>query len=278
MAAEDALFHILEEQLKDDSLCLPSLPEVAIRIRNTVDNEDSTLMDVAAEVARDPGLTLRIIRIANTAHYARAAHISNLNAAVHRIGMRSIRNVAIAMALEQLFICSNDIVKEYMSRAWRDAVRVSCASAAVLLCSDKAKKSRIAADAVTLMGLIHNIGLLPILHEAQVHDDVFANPTFLDSVYDQFGLRIGSEILRHWEFEPEFVEAMNHWQDLDHHSKQIELSDFIRLGAVFAGIFSDGDRQIVFASAVAKGLIEDDKIFESAEFSTRYHELLAAFE
>jgi HD-like signal output (HDOD) protein len=49
-----------------------------------------------------------------------------------RIGLRQIKNIATALAMEQLFVSKNDIVKGYMSRIWVDTIDIVASSMAVL--------------------------------------------------------------------------------------------------------------------------------------------------
>ncbi|GAA5214395.1 HDOD domain-containing protein [Corallincola platygyrae] len=281
MSAEEALFHILEAQLDNDELVLPSLPEVAIQVRDAVDDPDSTLAQIVDVVSKDPALSLRLIRIANTAHYARAANVTTLNAAIHRIGMRAIKNIAIAMALEQLFVCKNDIVRIYIERAWSQAVDVAAASSAVYANYREEHRSReISPDTLTLMGLIHNIGVLPILQEAQRHDDVFANPTFLDRAIARFGARIGGAIMKAWGFGTDFEQLVRDWRDMSIQPAALNYLDFVRLGTIYAKVTKDeGIIDNVMHVATEKGLCEDSASpFEHEMFMTRFREVKAAFE
>ncbi|TAA47580.1 HDOD domain-containing protein [Corallincola spongiicola] len=281
MSAEEALFHILEAQLENDELVLPSLPEVAIQVRDAVDDPDSTLAQIVDVVSKDPALSLRLIRIANTAHYARAANVSTLNAALHRIGMRAIKNIAIAMALEQLFVCKNDIVRIYIERAWHQAVDVAAASTAVFAnYREEHRSSTVSADTLTLMGLIHNIGVLPILAEAQRHDDVFANPTFLDRAIARFGARIGGAIMKKWGFGEEFAQLVRDWRDMSVQPTAISYLDFVRVGAIYAKVSKDEKLvENILQLTAEKGIFQEgESPFEHEMFMTRFREIKTAFE
>ena len=211
MGAEHLLFAILANQIRNGQLRLPSLPEVALRVRDVADNPDSTLLQIADVVARDPALSLRLIRLANTAHYARAARVTTVHGATHRIGMRAIRNIAIAMALEQLFLVQNPVVRHYMEQAWQRAI-TACAAATALF-NHSPNKGALHVESVTLLALTHNIGLLPILAEAERHDDIFANPTFLERAFNSHGGEIAAAILEHWQFEGDMIDASRNWRN-----------------------------------------------------------------
>ena len=56
---------LIEEQIE-----LPSPPAIAVKILNTVQDEDSSLQDLARIISADPALTGKVLRIANSSIYA----------------------------------------------------------------------------------------------------------------------------------------------------------------------------------------------------------------
>lgn len=276
MGAENLLFAILADQIRTGQLRLPSLPEVALRVRDVADDPGSTLNQIADVVARDPALSLRLVRLANTAHYARATRINNVHAAVHRIGMRAIRNIAIAMALEQLFLVQNPVVRHYMEQAWQRAI--SACAAATALFNHSPNKGALHVESVTLLALTHNIGLLPILAEAERHDDIFANPSFLERAFNSHGGEIGAAILEYWQFESEMVAACRNWRNLQLQPPAPDYVDFIRLGALKAGEFEPREQQELWQQARQRGIIGEGDPFTIASVRQQMTEMLAAFE
>jgi HD-like signal output (HDOD) protein len=65
-----------------DELELPSLPEVALRIRDEADNQNVSASNLAGVIREDPGLAVRIIRVANSPMFRATRPIHDLNMAV----------------------------------------------------------------------------------------------------------------------------------------------------------------------------------------------------
>ena len=100
------------------------------------------------------------------------------------------------------------VVKEYMAKIWSETIEIVASSMAALQVHTKQTKNRaLNLDSMMLAALVHNIGVLPILTEAERHADVFANPTFLDVAIDKLAGKIGASIMTEWGFEPEFVKC-----------------------------------------------------------------------
>lgn len=280
MSDEQKLLNSLIAQIKNDKLVLPTLPEIAIRVRDAVDDPDSSLNSISEEIAKDPAMTARMIRVANTAAYAGVSKVTNLSAAVNRIGLSAIKNIATSMAMEQLFLCQNDLVFDYFDRAWQESVEVASAAVTLLqLAQQNGKFTDLEVDTMTLMGLVHNIGVLPILAEAEKHEAVFANKRFLDQVIDKLQRIVGSAIVKAWSFDEPFVVVVERWNDQSFGSSSLAYLDFVRLGAVHAGVLrSETPREDLLQTYLDKGVIGDLDIFEQPAFVEPYEQLKSSFE
>jgi HD-like signal output (HDOD) protein len=206
MSTENALLTILVEKINNDTLVLPTLPAIALKVRKSSDDPNINLHAMAEVIGQDPSLSARMIKIANSAFMGRTIKVSSTSQAVTRIGLTQIKNIATALAMEQLFVSKNELVKDYMAKLWDKTVDVVANSTAALrVYTDKTHQRHLNMDTLTLAALVHNIGILPILTEAERHQDVFGNPTFLNIAIDKLAGRIGSSIMRKWGFDEEFA-------------------------------------------------------------------------
>ncbi|MFT5676605.1 MAG: HD-like signal output (HDOD) protein, partial [Paraglaciecola sp.] len=140
-------------------------------------------------------------------------------------------------------------------------------SMAALQVHAKQTKSRnLNMDTMTLAALVHNIGVLPILTEAERHNDTFANASFLDVAIDKMSGHIGASITKEWGFDDEFVQVAEYWSDLSIQTDDISYLDFVRLGKVAAGSF-DEQKQAVLEISLKKGIIKDVSDIESDVFN-----------
>lgn len=272
MSTENALYTILVEKIKHDALVLPTLPEIALKVREAADDPDINLNQMSDIIAQDPALSVGMLKVANSAVMGRAVKVETVNQAVTRIGLRQIKSIATAMAIEQVFISENDIVAMYMKKSWDKTVDVaSVAIALMTFYLQENKHTSLTLDTLTLAALVHNIGVLPILTEAEKHQDVFANPTFLQQAILKLGSKIGAEVTKAWGFSDDFTELVEGWSDLTNLPKEPHYLDFIRAGAIYHGIFKNlSTQEALLRSYVEKGLMPDDKFMETDEFKEMY--------
>ena len=265
MSTENALLTILVEKINNDTLVLPTLPAIALKIRKAADDPDINLNAMGEVIAQDPSLSARLIKIANSAYMGRSVKVTSISQAVTRIGLAQIKNISTALAMEQLFVSKNDLVKDYIKKAWNNTVDVVANTLAVLQMYNDSKRGHLSLDTMTLAALIHNIGVLPILTEAERHEDVFANPTFLNVAMQKLSGRIGGSIMKSWEFDDEFVSLAQNWRNLEHMTDTVSYVDFVRLGAVLAGSFAS-QKDAVINICQQKGIVDDVNALNSDEF------------
>lgn len=279
MSAENALYTILVEKIKQDALVLPTLPEIALRVREAADDPDINLNAMSDIISHDPALSLGMVKVANSAVLGRSVKVETLGQAVTRIGLRQIKSIATAMAIEQVFVSESDIISMYLKKSWDKTVEVSSVAIALMtFYLQENKHSPLALDTLTLAALIHNIGVLPILTEAEQHPSVFANPSFLQQAIIKLASQIGGEVTRAWGLSEEFSEIVEHWSDLTLLPSEPHYLDFVRAGAIYHGIFKNpATQEALLRSFVSKGVMPSDDFMEKEEFKEVVNNAKAMF-
>jgi HD-like signal output (HDOD) protein len=82
---------------------LPTMSDVAHALIATLDNEDASSKSVAAIIARDPALTAKLMRLANSARFGFSRGVGSLDDAVALAGMSHIRTLALATCFAEAF-------------------------------------------------------------------------------------------------------------------------------------------------------------------------------
>jgi HD-like signal output (HDOD) protein len=104
-----------------------------------------------------------------------------------------------------------------------------------------------------------------VLTEAERHDSVFANPTFLDVAIEKLAGRIGGSIMREWQFNDVFIQCAEHWRNIDFVEPEITYIDFVRIGAALANQVDNGDE--ILTIALEKGIFDDVEVYQTPEFA-----------
>ncbi|MGI2065494.1 HDOD domain-containing protein [Shewanella sp. MF08487] len=280
MSTEHLLLVSLLKKLKDDALVLPTLPEVAMRVQEVVGRSDTSLKQVAEVIGQDAAISARIIKVANSALYSRGIPAESINSAVSRIGLFQIKSIATSVAMEQLFISTNEMVWEVMDEVWRTSIDVTAAACAMLQMYNKRhSSSKLNVDTLTLAGLVHNIGALPVLTEAEAQPHLFASIDQLRALVRKMQGPLGRAVLKSWDFSSEVMEVVERWADLPYLPEQVTYLDFIRAAAFYTGELRAGteleQRLGVF---VARGLPVTTDNLASEEFMEKFHSIRESYQ
>jgi len=97
------LVEALTVELAGEKIDLPSFPEVAVRVRKALTNDQVEVEDVARVISAEPALAARLLQVANSAAFnPNGRRLADLRMAVARIGFNMARSATIAFAMSQL--------------------------------------------------------------------------------------------------------------------------------------------------------------------------------
>jgi HD-like signal output (HDOD) protein len=204
----DALYWEFYEALKNNTLELPSMPDIAMRIAKVIKAPNSDSEDIAHVVQADPTVAARIISVVNSAAYRGKHPIDSLPEAVTRLGRTATHNLVISFALGKLFNSRSKILRQRMMDLWKHLSYVAP------ICHELAQVTPgLENDQALLCGLLHDIGALAILGAATAKPELAENPEQLDQIINRLKGEVGAMVLRKWEFPDYFVQAALHAED-----------------------------------------------------------------
>lgn len=212
-AIENEFLNRLFTALRKDELVLPTLPEMALKIRDIVSDPERSLGDVARAVVKDPALSARVIQIANSPVLGARSRIESVEMAVVRMGGAMIRNIVTALVMEQLFQATTEITDRKLRACWKHASEVSTLAMAI-----SHQHPHLQADQAMLAGLIHDIGVLPVLTLAEEYPALLRDEQKLDRLIERAHTELGEAILRHWNFPDTLVKVAAQHENLAYDS------------------------------------------------------------
>ncbi len=226
----DTLYWEFYEAIKNDTLELPSMPDITMRIARVINDNNTGSEDIAHVVQADPTVAARMINVVNSAAYRGKHPIDNLPDAVTRLGRSVTHNLVISFALGKLFNSRSKALKKRMLDIWKHLSYVApiCHELAIVT-------PGLEPDQALLCGLLHDIGALAILGAATSRPELAENPELLDQVIDRLKAEVGAMVLRKWEFPDYFVQAALHaedWmEDISHEPDYVDLVVIAQLHA-----------------------------------------------
>jgi HD-like signal output (HDOD) protein len=151
--------------LVDNVLQLISLPEIYLRLQQTIDDPEHSREQVAEIIAYDPSLSARVLRIANSSYYGFAREIETVSSAVGIIGELDLRNLVLATTV----VGSMSALKYRginIDEFWLHSLR--CGITARLIAKTIGGSEP---EILFLAGMLHDIGILVIYQQDEVLAD-----------------------------------------------------------------------------------------------------------
>ncbi|RMG14797.1 MAG: HDOD domain-containing protein [Planctomycetota bacterium] len=157
MPALAELTRALRDALAQPQVSVPSPPSIISELLARIDDPETSLAEVAAVVARDPALAARVVGVANSSLYRGAAESTSVTHAVGRLGLSTLRTVALGMAAGQL--ARGRDLRELRSRYWTHCLATGVG--AKLVGRHLGERGE---ETLFLAGLLFPIGRLVALH------------------------------------------------------------------------------------------------------------------
>jgi len=216
-----------------------SLPGVFVRVNTLVNDPQTPMTAVAAVISQDPGLTIRVLRMANSPAYGISKEIDSVSKAATIIGTERIRDIALATSAVETFDgIPNDLLS--MEDFWMHSVY--CA----IISKHLASQVKIAnTDSLFVAGLLHDIGQL-VLFKAMPEESRKALEYVLDDTegtelhlveQDIMGfdhVMVGGALADSWQLTPMLVEIITSHHDLSHANKYKKESAIVKIASSIA--------------------------------------------
>ncbi len=181
------------------SVQVASPPEVYQRLVEVISHPRSGAGDIAQVVSDDPGLTVRLLHLVNSAFYAFPRRIETVSQAVTVVGTAQIRDLALATSVMTMFTGIPEDLAD-MDSFWRHSL--ACGVGARALATLRRSNPELEID---FLSLEENRGLL---EEARSTGELLYVLEKKDFGFDHG--QVGGALLEFWNLPPSLQEAVEY--------------------------------------------------------------------
>ncbi|MBI5866978.1 MAG: HDOD domain-containing protein [candidate division Zixibacteria bacterium] len=208
------MLELATKSLDEHPLPLSTVARSVIRLTA---NPAVSMRELSRAVSADPGLSGKLIKMANSAFYAGPEAVTSITGAVFKLGITATRSVAMTASVQALFRDGDPDGLE--DRLWRHSLAVGVAARVI---AQEAGSSL--AEEAFLSGLLHDIAKLLLLQRfPAVYKPIFKRTLEtgeppLDVEMASMGFThadLGAMILERWAFEPAPIGAIRFHHDPD---------------------------------------------------------------
>jgi HD-like signal output (HDOD) protein len=198
------------EELIAQAKALPSIPKVVSDVLSELDKDEPDARRISELVATDPGLTARMLKLANSAFFGLTREIGSVQEAVSILGFNHVRTLVTAVAMSSSF---KTVPGVNLEQFWRYSLN------AAKICRTLAKSMRLNDGQAFTAGLVHAVGDL-VMHIGmpELMSKIDWNVAPLDLKRHEAELAtlgytyadVGAAFAMKWEFPEAIVKALKH--------------------------------------------------------------------
>lgn len=240
LGAENQLTVQIYEDLNQDQLLLPSLPDIAIKVGQTINDDYADANRVAHVLENDPTIAAKLLKVSNSARYAGAQPVARLRDAVARLGLNAVHQLVITFALRELFRSNSPTLNQHMRQLWEHSRQVAAIAHVIA-----GQCPRLDADTALLAGLVHDIGSVAVLGYARDFPEVANDLHTLQSSINNLRAQLGNMILVKWHLPSSIAQvAMDaeRWQRT--HEGPCDYTDLVIVAKLHARMNSKSESEL----------------------------------
>ncbi len=207
---------------------LPTPPIVFHQIQKVISDPGVSAEKVASILSEDPAMSVKVLRLTNSAFYGLARDIESVKQAVIIVGFEAIKNLVLSASVLDMFKGKN-MDEEYQEKYWRHSL--STAFCCRLLARRVRSRGIVDPDSAFSAGLLHDVGKMVIccfLPEEYARykaeraiDDKSEDYEIEERLFGYNHSQIGGFLGTQWKIPAKLVEAIT----LHHHPQLEEKKD-----------------------------------------------------
>ncbi len=183
----------------------PTLPSVAMELLALSQQSDVDIDDVVTLVEKDTLITGRLLKLVQSPIYSGVGRLSSLRDALMRLGLRTLRDLVVEIAMNMKVFRSEDYT-ETMELLRRHA------TATAHLCRVVCKYTEIEGEYAFMAGLLHDVGIAGTLLALSDRKGPRRQPPSLIAIWpavDRVHQRAGELMADHWGLPAELKLAVS---------------------------------------------------------------------
>lgn len=192
---------------------LPNVPEVVRELIMALDNPNAKYSEIAAKVSKDQTLSLKVLRVVNSAYFGLSRKVASIEEAVVMLGMERLKTLVIASGFANSVASVEGI---NLKQFWAETFRIA------EMAKSMAKYSpMVDSDTAFATGVVHNIGRL-LMHLAEPNRAKAVQELINEkkvsrsaAEMERFGFtsqEAGHALLTKWHFPVEVCDALIYYR------------------------------------------------------------------
>ena len=230
------------DRLLDEIVTLPSAPTMLLKVTKMVDDPSVSLREVAEVISADPPISMKILRLVNSAYYGVRHRVASIEHAISLLGLKVVKNLVLTATVFHTF---SSIRSEEGLLFEREQFWLHCVSTGMIartLAQSVPESSPLDAEELFAAGLLHDVGKIILLQHLHKKFEQALKKSAVEKIplheceLATIGVdhaRVGGKLAEKWKLPGELANAICHHHPLSdedtfpHAAAIVNLADFI---------------------------------------------------
>ncbi len=233
---------------------VPTLPLIVFELNKLLQDPDTSIANISQAIERDQAMSLKILRLVNSAFYGFKTKISDIRNAVVMLGFNAVRNAIVSLSVIEAFSKKAPLKDFDITDFWRHSLAVAVTSKSI------SAKSRVnSPDNCFVGGLLHDVGKVIL---AQYFPDLFASLwstvqgdccdfyTAERKVHSTNHAMIGAHLATKWQLPQGLIDAIGFHHDYQSGCQNADFTLVIYLANIIVNSYDEDPDCIIDISAL----------------------------
>lgn len=213
---------VIKQHIEAGDVVLPVLSSTAMRVQKELVKEEPDVKVLERLISTDQSLSSQVLQMANSAFYHGLVEVMTIRAAIVRLGMQEVGQIALLAATKNQFQSKDKKLNVVMRKLWQHSV--GCALGGRWL-AKRCKLDEYGSHAF-FAGLFHDIGKLFVLmvigQLKEENSDLPLNQALLAEAMDVLHTGQGYGLLKRWNLPEDYCVVAR-----DHHNKECDSKNIL---------------------------------------------------
>ncbi len=239
---ENRIFLQIYQACLAKTIMLPTLPEVALKIQQTINDKDFDINNLSHIIQADLGIATGLLQAANSAAYAGTKPVANLRDAIVRMGMNTTRKLVLSISLERVFKTRSEALSQYMHTLWDNSVNISALSYVI---GKHCRSQNFDPDQAMLAGLLCDIGDVCVLNYFE-DQDIDLSYTEIANVAAKLHDIVGEIVVDSWGMGNDIKEVVRESRKWERNTPddKADYCDIVLLARLYQHLQKNGESHL----------------------------------
>lgn len=217
----------VQRAIEENRLVLPSPPDTLLELRSAINDQHCSHKHLAQIISKDLAISTRLLKVVNSSSLRSHRAINDVHGAVTRLGEKLVHTLVTSLTMTQMMSNSifnaKGVFAEFLKNHYNRTAQVAS------LCYGLAENiPSLDRDEALLAGLIHDIGVLPLIQHVGQDAGLRHDPEVALGLVDALHTQVGRHVLEKWGFSQQLIAVAAEHEDVLR-SGQSDQPDYVDL-------------------------------------------------